>query len=321
MNWIKKYKGWSLEDKTIFATKISICLHCILAITKSLFAVWNGVFFFIAGCMNVFLMLAKTECYFGIKKNNRSFKFRNRMVALFLLCASLVYIIYMARLVCFSVPVRKYSPFLAINIAFISFVELGIAIRGLFIISKKGHYYRNIKIINFCSALTAIVLTQVAILSFSSEANHNFVNGMVGIGVGIVILILAVYIYFAPKTSIIDREHNVYRCLQSYPTIEIKDNIFELVLVKSFWYGNYIYRAEYDSGILNGHIYKTSGGFKKLPVIVKIICIILSEILIFVYAGGALIYYFRTIRIIDKLDLYLKNNHFEKIEEGQMEFN
>lgn len=96
-------------------------------------------------------------------------------------------------------------------LAFISFVELGFAIAGLIRTKNKGHYYRNIKIINFCVALIAILTTQMSILNIQSETNTvNIANAYSGIGVGCFIALCGVYILFAPKISVINREHNVF---------------------------------------------------------------------------------------------------------------
>lgn len=48
---------------------------------------------------------------------------------------------------------------------------MGVAITGIFRTYGKGHYFRNIKIINFCSAYTALVLNEVDLMSFTFEGN------------------------------------------------------------------------------------------------------------------------------------------------------
>ncbi len=314
---IDKYRNFSFEERTLFTTKFSIALHALLALGKFIIAGFYGVFFFVAGCVNVFLMLAKLECYLGVKSEKRSFETRNKLIAGFLLAASLVYIVYMARFVLWDARPINYSEFLGINIAFISFIELGFAIKGLFNSFGKGHYYRNIKIINFASGLTAIVLTEVAIMSFASQNDTRLISGWSGIGAGIVILLLAIFIYYAPRTSIIDREHNVYQKVEADKlNLPIVDNRLSLTMVKGYWYGSYIYEAIYANDIIDGHIYKTKTKLWSLPLWLKIILIIFSEILIFVYAFGAIIFYFRSIFVIEKLDALMKANGFEKITTG-----
>ena len=75
MRLINNYRSLSFENKTIFMTKFSIMFNGIMAILKILFTFYGGVYFFVAGIVNVFIMFAKLECYLGVKKlNNIDFK-------------------------------------------------------------------------------------------------------------------------------------------------------------------------------------------------------------------------------------------------------
>ena len=111
--------------------------------------VFKNPMFGVSGVFSVFMCLSKVECYLGAKTSRKTFKSRNNMIAIFLLIASLVYIFYSARLVFMDFSSMSYPDFAAIIIAAVSFIELGIAIYGLAKVKRKGHYFRNIKIINF----------------------------------------------------------------------------------------------------------------------------------------------------------------------------
>ena len=314
-DFISKYRSLPYEEKMLYTTVLSMCLNAVLAIGKILFGLFFGFVFCIAGTFNAFMFLAKHECFLGIKTNKKTFEERNKMISIFLFVASIIYIIYMARLVFFDVKVYDYTMIMGIMIACVSFVELGVAIYGLFRVKKSGHYHRNIKIINLCSALTAIILTQIAILTFTGTPNVNMLNGFSGMGVGVVALLLAIYIYFAPRVSIIDREHNKYVLVkkENNSLVDLEKESGVIVLKKDKIHGDYQYCYNVENGVVDGHISKTKWVWYRWNIYIQILVIVLSEILIFVYAITRLIYYFRCLRLIQELDELMIKNGFEKV--------
>ena len=191
--FVQKFRKLPYEEKMLYTTCVSMSMNFLLAIGKVIFGLFYGFLFCISGMVNGFIFLSKHECFMGIKNTKRRFRERNNRISLFLFVASVIYILYMARLVFFDVKVYDYTLFIGLVIASVSFTEMGVAIYGLIRTKKSGHYYRDIKIINFCSAMTAIVLTQVAIMSFTNADNANMHNGITGMVVGIVILLLSVF--------------------------------------------------------------------------------------------------------------------------------
>ena len=165
-----------------------------------------GIFFLVAGFVNIFVMLSKLECYLG-ERDYRSVAFerRNRRIGIFLLLSGIIYVVYMSRLLLTDVYIFEYDMILGICVALVSFVELTFAIKGCFNAYGKGHYYRNIKLISLCSALTAIVLTQIAITSFATKVDTRLLNGLFGLVVGIVIVLISCYIFVAPRISLIGK--------------------------------------------------------------------------------------------------------------------
>lgn len=248
--------------------------------------------------INVLMMMAKVECYLGEKNiKNKTFKYRNRFTSLFVVLAGIQYALYMSRMLYIDVKIYDYGLFLAVIIAFVSFVEITFAIIGCFKVNGKGHYYRNIKIINLCSAITAIVVTFVALLSVADENDPRFMSGIFGLGVGILITLLGLFILIAPKISLVDNEHNVYISNQGFKEKEIS-----IPLTNSKFYANYIYVATISNGVADGHIIRKKSPIFKWNIYIKILIIILSEILIFPYAIGAFVFYFKNRKLIKKLD-------------------
>lgn len=316
MKLIKKYKELNFENKTTLMAFLSIILNVALASGKFLICIFKkDIFFLIAGLINLFVLMAKSQCYLGIKnKKNKPFESRNKLTSVFLVLAGLIYSIYMLSLFLFGRTTMKYGMILGIIIALISFIELAIAIRGLFVSFGKGHYYRNIKIINFTGALTAIVMTQIALLSFASNLDHSFINGITGFIVGIIMIILGVHMFTAHKYSIVDREYNEYKLIDGKtPSSEkFNESKIEIILRYNYLYGGYKYVASYEKGICKGHIVRMKASFKHINIFIKILAIVLSEILIFPYAIGALIYYFKCYKILEQLDSFMENNNFIK---------
>lgn len=212
--------------------------------------------------------------------------------------------------------IKSQSMVYVLLLAFISFVELGFAIAGLIRTKNKGHYYRNIKIINFCVALIAILTTQMSILNMYSESGLvNIENAYSGIGVGIFIALCAIFILSAPKISVIDREHNVFKLENKTKNklIDLNNATVEILLSWSTVYGSYVYRATVKDGITDGHIERNKSLWRRMHLFWKIICCILSEILLFVWLLGRLLLFFRTINLPKRLERKMNNNGFVKI--------
>ena len=114
--FIKKYRSMTFEERTIFSTKFSCIFNTILAVGKILLSIFQGIFFLIAGIINILIMLSKLECYLGVTKpNKKSFEERNNMIGIYLILAGMTYAIYMGRLVFTNVEVMDYSMFLGIS--------------------------------------------------------------------------------------------------------------------------------------------------------------------------------------------------------------
>lgn len=318
MGLFDKIKRISFEERTLFVLQFSMFITLCVGIGKFVFGiVFKNPMFGVSGVFSVFMCLSKVECYLGAKTSRKTFKSRNNMIAIFLLIASLVYIFYSARLVFMDFSSMSYPDFAAIIIAAVSFVELGIAIYGLSKVKRKGHYFRNIKIINFASALTAIVLTEIALLSFASDLapkQTDFIGGISGIAVGAINVILAVYIFFAPKTSVIGREHNIYKLVNPEKNnLDLSQEKIVYMLNYSKLHGDYYFEASYKDGYLDGHIIRGKKAWHSWPVWGKVLLIIFSEILIFVFAISRLEYFFRTINLPNQLHKKMESLGFIRV--------
>lgn len=312
----RKYREMSFEQKTILTTIIGLCFSAVLAGGKLVIGLFTDYNLCIIAVYTFAILLSKLECILGVKSNRLSFKTRNILIAVFLFVASLLYIGSMCLMLIIGRKSKDYGHIYVEMIAFISFVELGFAIAGILRTKTKGHLYRNIKIINFCIALIAIITTQMTILDFATTANTDVYNACVGIGVGSFSALCAVYILFAPKISVIDREHNVFILKEKDKNnlINMEESTAEILLCRSRVYGSYVYRATVNGGQIDGYIIRDKSLWKKMHILLKILCCILSEILLFVWLAGRLVLMFRSINLPQHLEAKMKFNGFEKAE-------
>ena len=312
MKLIDKFKSMSYEERCIFTVKFSITLNSILALGKFGLAIYKlDVFFFVAGVINILLMLAKVQCYSGLRLNKKADDTTNLLVALFLGLSGMQYTVYMSRLIFNDVPLNDYGPIISVLIAAVAFTELGIALYGCFKVAGKGYFLKNVKLINFSSALTAIVLTEVALMTFAeTDMNLELISGLFGVIVGIIIFLIAVYVLIQAKISILGKERNVYKYING----NFKQEKISIKLTNSKFYADYYYEANIVDNMADGMIIKGKNPIKSWNIWILILVITLSEILIFPYAVGALIRHFKEYKMLEDLDNKMKESGFEKVD-------
>ncbi len=296
---IKKYRDLSLEVRSRYFALFSLISNAVLATFKIILSVYKGVFFLVSGLINVIVIVSKLMCYQGLKdESDEQFKKRNIVTGIFIILMGIQYGIYMSRMIFTNIVVMNYGMRLGIIIACVSFVEMGIAIRGLFKGKGRNRYFHNLKVINFCSAMTAMVLTAIAITSFASEDDPRIFNGILGLVVSTIIVFIGVYVLIIPRYSIVGKEVQLF--------IGVGEQEVLIPLTSSKIYGNYYYQGKKEGEILKGYIYQDRSPIYKWNIVIKIIVIVLSEILIFPYMLGALINSFKGNYIIKKLNKKMK---------------
>lgn len=310
MGIIRKYTSLDFKKKTEYSTIISIVFNICSGIFQFILGIITKEYFLcLSGFVNFFLLTSKLNCIFGIRNvKNKSFKERNLLVSITLILSGICYILYMARLLIFDIQIKQYNMYIAIIIAAISFTQIGLAINGLVKAKGHGHLYKDIKVINFTSSLTGIVLTQTALLSMKNSETLNTSAGYFGIGVGFIAILLGVFLLISPKYSIYEREHQVFKSLNTCNNKEIK-----IMLIKDKIVGSYYYHGEISDNICDGYIKKERMCFFRMNIFFKILVCILSEILIFVLAIDALIFYFRSFALFKKLNKRMEALGFENI--------
>ena len=311
----RKYREMSFEQRIVFNTILGFCFSAILLCGKFVIGLFGDRNLCTIAIYTFSLLLAKIECVKGTRENGRSFESHNRLISIFLFFSSAIYIGFMCRPLFIERQPAEHGIEYVAMISFIAFLELGMSITGIFRTKNSGHFYRDIKIINFCLALIAIMTAQMTILDFTSTADVDKFNAFAGIVIGVVIAVCAMYILIAPKISLTDRKNKAYLLTDQGKNklADMKSDTFVLPLCKSKIYGSYYYTARIDGDKIDGSIELSSSLWKRMNIVCKIICCILSEILIFAWLIGRFIFFLRSANLPDRLDSKMKKNGFEKI--------
>ena len=314
-NLIVDFRKLPYEQKVIIITTLGICFSTLLTCGKFIIGLFSNYNLCIIAIYTLALILGKIQCVLGAKAKSESFSSRNLVISIFLFISSAVYIAFMVKGLFTERKRTDYGIAYVCIIALIAFLELGFSIAGIIRTKNKGHYYRDIKIINFCIALTAILTTQVTILDFTATTNVDVYNSAAGIGIGAVIALCAVYILVAPRISLVDREHNAFALKDNSKNhlVSMGETSFETDLCKSIVYGTYRFRAAVSGDCVEGDIVLGDGIWKNMHLFWKILCCILSEILLPVWLIGRFIFFLRSANLPKKLETEMVKNGFQKI--------
>lgn len=183
-------------SRTLHLTGLSGAGNILLAIFKILSGILSVSLF---TCVNGFYtlgMVAARYCALAgvIRTKEVSEQYRYyRWSGIVLIVASCLYIAYSIRMY-FQPSYTVYHPYLAMGIATVTFVEIGINLRGV-LIFRKNYFplLHALKTINLATSLISLVLTQAAILSFTDEVQNPSSNGILGVLMGTCAVLLGVY--------------------------------------------------------------------------------------------------------------------------------
>lgn len=218
-NKLKRAFQYTKETGNLFTERYGIKISRSLHITGAAMA--GGIFIAIGklvmgilslslfACVNAFYSFgmagARGIALAGIKKAGASKEQYHYYLwsGIVLIVSSLLYILYSIRL--FSSPITNfYHMNAAIGIATVTFLEMGLNIRGV-IITRQNHtlLVHAIKMINLSASLISMVLTQTALLSFTLQGTDlqkiSKANGTIGILMGLAATGIGLYMIFRVK--------------------------------------------------------------------------------------------------------------------------
>lgn len=189
--------------RTLHLTGASCLSSFLIGTGKLIIAIFSMSFFTCVSALYTYaIVIAKGYVLYGIahSQNNiaAQYDYYQRSGKL-LVIAGTAYIIYSINLLFFP-STNYFDQNMAFGIAFFTFVELGLNIRGI-IVERKNNMplFHALKIINLASSCVCLVLTQTAILAYTSietgVQNNSNANGIIGILMGTLSTLMGVYLY------------------------------------------------------------------------------------------------------------------------------
>lgn len=314
---IAKYKELSFREKIILKTGVGLCFSAALAVGKFVIGLLTDYSLCGIAVYTFAILLAKYECLCGMRRGEEKSYGRHIRIFVFLFVGGLLYTAFMSGLFFIERENTAYATDYVILLALISFCELGFALAGLLRRRDAGHYERGMRIINLNISLIAMLTTQMMILDYTGTSGMDIVNAYTGMAVGVFTALCAVYILLAPKITVIGRERNVFllRDEKKNKLISMQFSAAEITLCRSFVYGTYVYRAVIKNRKIDGKIERTASLWKRMPLILKIICCVLSEILLFVWLFGRVVFWCRSLFLPERLERKMNRNGFVRTED------
>lgn len=190
MEWVKKtITRIRAFHKNHGTSRLTMYKDFLFAIGKVLLGiVLQSGFFYITALYSVCVAFAKFFFFEGKAEKGESENSFLKM-SICVLLGSLSYCAYMLRLF-FVQSNLNYGMIPSIAIATFAFTELVLTIVG--IRKARGLMELGLKMVNLTSALTAIVLTQVAILSFTNIGDHSKYNAIAGLVFGLICVLIGI---------------------------------------------------------------------------------------------------------------------------------
>ena len=157
--------------------------------------VFNSSLLIAMALYNLCIDLVKVNCSRGLKKNTDDLKDCNSYITggIVIAVSSICYASY-AVIQLFNPSNTKYHMIVGIIIALFATYSIVMSIIGVVKTRGKTMLIKEYRLANFAGAFTNIVLAQIAILSFTTEANMASYNALVSGIVGVFIFAIGIYL-------------------------------------------------------------------------------------------------------------------------------
>lgn len=176
----------------------------VLSIIKQYTYIGNLLLFFLKILLSIltksfaFIISALYNLGIGIAKKNTYKDSRNNYkIGLYVVLASIAFIIYSIWIIIFHKS-TNYNMYIGLAIATITFVDIGYSIYGIIKNSEDNNNQNKVlMLINLATALISLELTQTALLSFTTDnMDLSLYNGIIGIIVGLIATFIGLHIIF-----------------------------------------------------------------------------------------------------------------------------
>lgn len=199
---LKEFASDKTKRLRIFALS-GMIYNIAWSLGKLAIGLFSGAYFFaVSGLHTLLIGIVKSLFVTNYSKADAVREVRvSRAIGALTCVSAVVFALYSARLFFFDES-KDYNQIVSITIAAFSFVELGLSIGG-FVKSRKREdlMLSALKGSKIASALYAIVLTQIAILSAQGESNASKYNAISGVVFGICALAVGIGVIIFTYTA------------------------------------------------------------------------------------------------------------------------
>lgn len=186
------------EKGSVFRTQVitfvTMVYNFFWSIGKILFGIfWHGYIYVLSGGYTLLIGFSKR---IFVKHHNKEFNKETKSIIMgvLILISGCAFAVYTGTFLVWH-QINTFGLIWSIFLAACSFVEMGIAIFNLSRVKKKNDIMLSaLRCCNFVSAMFAIVITQVAILSATNQNDVSLFNACTGIVVGVAATFIGIYI-------------------------------------------------------------------------------------------------------------------------------
>jgi divalent metal cation (Fe/Co/Zn/Cd) transporter len=158
--------------------RISVYGNIALAAGKLALGIYSSSFFLgMAAMYNTGMVLAKRTALKAYKTGGQPYFAVGAIISV----SSILFVLYCLRFFVLG-NTMQYTKAVAIDIAAITLVEIGLAVSGIRAAGKiKNPALTAIQLTNLTSGLVSLVLAQTAVLSFAVEQDMSYADGQAGL--------------------------------------------------------------------------------------------------------------------------------------------
>ncbi|MBQ8379422.1 MAG: hypothetical protein IJX34_01240 [Clostridia bacterium] len=208
-NIVKEFINLEKRDKVVFFLICSTIGNFFIAIIKFLISfTLPSLWFFVNAGFSLSLAICR---YLTIKRYRIIKKLKNKDLAMkhevknylqngaMLIFVGIMYF-FVSSYMYYKGTNTNMHEFITYLVALMAFSSIGNAIYGMIKYKRNEEpIIKGIKVTNFASALTSIVLTQVVLLDTFHTGYDSTINGYTGMGASIIIIILGLYMIISAK--------------------------------------------------------------------------------------------------------------------------
>lgn len=282
------------ENRSLFYSTLALLGTFLWMLLKILLGIFTTKVLIVSALFQAVVLISRIYSIIVIKNRHYAKKIDYYIIGTLLIISSIVYMLYMSLA---DLTSKQYSEFMGILYAVIAFTEITFAIRGLFKTKRGVPLFKVLKLLSLSTSITAMVLAAVSICSFADTENAmGPILNYSGLIAGALILVIGIYILFCHKIGL---DNKLFSYNGSLNGKEIK-------LTSSKFYSNYYFDYKEEDGIVVGKVNIGHNPIFKYHIVWKIFYIILSEILIFPYFIGYIVFSIKNRNLSDKLNIILK---------------